>query len=211
MSDETIDPDDLPEEPSAPVFARIRPCDDNARSGEAWRLHLQRDPDFGPSVLVSERVLPEKVFDPGAHRVIASGGRVTMTSAEVRWLRRALDELIDVLDEEDARTTDAEVEHRLLHEGASLGVAVVLATDKEEIALHTSGNWLAEMVRDLGPDRLDLGAPDNGLWLWRGTTRPVRDVEGVVEDCEFVGEWRRLTPYELVVVARGDNPIKEAP
>jgi len=78
------DPDETPE------VDVIRPDE----TGDGWRLHLFRGQGESSIILVDEKVLPEKVNDPHAHRVLASMGRVMLSDAEARWLR---DHLIKML------------------------------------------------------------------------------------------------------------------
>lgn len=78
------DPDETPE------VDVIRPDE----GGDGWRLHLYRGQGESNMILVDEQVLPEKVTDPNAHRVLASMGRVMLTDAEARWLRDHLNKML---------------------------------------------------------------------------------------------------------------------
>lgn len=86
-------------------FHRILPCAASAASPSAkdkgWRLRLSR-PDGENAMLVEEQVLPERVLRPDANRILATLGRVNLNTNEARWLRDQLNELIPIMERDDA-------------------------------------------------------------------------------------------------------------
>jgi len=78
--------------------------DTDPKADPGYRLHVYREP-FENTILAEEQVLPEKVRDPKANRVIASK-RLTLKRDEVRWVRDQLTAVLEMIDREHA----AEVE-----------------------------------------------------------------------------------------------------
>jgi hypothetical protein len=83
--------DEPPEEP--PAMDVVLPDSDDKLRAEGWRLHVFREHDEGNVYLSSERVLPEKVADPDARRIIDSR-RILLHPDEVAWLHARLGELL---------------------------------------------------------------------------------------------------------------------
>lgn len=77
----------------APVMDVVLPDSDSMLRAEGWRLHVFREHADGNVFLASERVLPEKVADPRAHRIIDSR-RILLHPDEVAWLHARLGELL---------------------------------------------------------------------------------------------------------------------
>lgn len=70
----------------------IRP-DPDPKSDPGWRLRLDKQKG-DLAFLVEEQVLPEKVDQPTAYRVIATKGRMLLTKDEATWLHQSLGEML---------------------------------------------------------------------------------------------------------------------
>jgi hypothetical protein len=73
--------------------------DPDPKADPGWRLHIFREPGELTQINL-ERVLPEKVADPKAHRVMERRGLGWLTAVEVRWLRDQLTRLVMTIEEE---------------------------------------------------------------------------------------------------------------
>lgn len=76
--DTTIEDDD------PPAFDVVLPDPDEKIRAQGWRLHVYREAQ-GNTLIAHERVLPEKVADPKAYRVIESR-RLMLHQDEIEWL-----------------------------------------------------------------------------------------------------------------------------
>lgn len=80
-----------------PAFDVVLP-DNDPKADPGYRLHVFRE-EHGLTWLAEEQVLPEKVHDPKANRVITTK-QFSLKATEVRWLRDRLTELLAVIDAE---------------------------------------------------------------------------------------------------------------
>jgi len=83
----------------------VRICEIDSRSSPGARFRLEHDPAWGTNAVLSdETVLPEQLGNADARHVdtIAS---IELTAEHVRWLARALAELVARLDEQDLLQT----------------------------------------------------------------------------------------------------------
>lgn len=87
-------PNNLDDEDREPAMDVVLPDTDEKLRAEGWRLHVYREYADDNVYIASERVLPEKVADPRAHRVIDSR-RILLHPDEVAWLHARLGELIE--------------------------------------------------------------------------------------------------------------------
>lgn len=77
-------------------FCRIRPQDHTAKTPakeKGWRLRILRLEGENNAVLYDEQTFPERVNNPNASH-FKHQTRIMMTSAEQRWLRDTLTELL---------------------------------------------------------------------------------------------------------------------
>lgn len=89
VEEKDLPPDDV----ETPVMDVVLPDTDEKLRRDGWRLHVYREYADGNVYIASERVLPEKVADPRAHRVLDSR-RILMHPDEVAWLHERLGELL---------------------------------------------------------------------------------------------------------------------
>ena len=75
----------------------IRP-DPDPKTDPGWRLRLDKQKG-DVAFLVEEQVLPERVDNPNANRIIAQNSHSMLTRAEATWLRDALIEMLELGDE----------------------------------------------------------------------------------------------------------------
>lgn len=68
------------------------------KADPGWRLHIYRPPHEN-TWLSEEQVLPEKVDDPNARRVIAKT-QIILTEASARWVRDYLNVVLDRIQRE---------------------------------------------------------------------------------------------------------------
>lgn len=80
--------------------------DKDPKADPGWRLHFFRLP-YENATFAEEQVLPEKVADPRAHRVISTK-QITLKQEEIRWLRDQLDETLRRLNLEGYEHTERE-------------------------------------------------------------------------------------------------------
>ena len=71
----------------------VLPDMDPVMRAQGYRLHLFRAEDESSIILADEQVLPEKVEDPNANRVIKST-RIMMLRGEAEWLRDELTKML---------------------------------------------------------------------------------------------------------------------
>ena len=83
----------------ATPFDRILP-DSDPKAEPGYRLHLFREP-YENTVLAEEQVLPEKVRDPKANRVITTR-QIWLKRDDARWLHDQLGELLEAIEQEDS-------------------------------------------------------------------------------------------------------------
>jgi hypothetical protein len=86
--------DALVADEAEPAMDVVIPDSDEKLRAEGWRLHVYRQYADGNVYIASERVWPEKVSDPRAHRVFDSR-RILLHPDEVKWLHERLGELLD--------------------------------------------------------------------------------------------------------------------
>jgi hypothetical protein len=70
-------------------FDAVRPDSDPVQFADGYRLHVFRNEGDTLILLAREQVLPEKIRDPRANRVISSK-RIWLATHEARWLRDQL-------------------------------------------------------------------------------------------------------------------------
>lgn len=101
--------DDDDETTAVPVMDVVMPDTDEKLRADGWRLHIYREYAGGNVYIASERVLPEKVGDPRAHRVFDSR-RILLHPDEVAWMHERLGELVAKLVAMGVREQDKEPE-----------------------------------------------------------------------------------------------------
>lgn len=74
-----------------PAFVAVFP--DNDPKDPGWRLHLRREPDE-MAMLIEERVLPEKVDDPNARRVLDKTWQTWLKRRDAVWMHEQLGKLL---------------------------------------------------------------------------------------------------------------------
>lgn len=89
--DTEIPPDD---DDFVPALDVVLPDPDTKLRAEGWRLHVYQEYAEGNVYVSAERVLPEKVADPNAHRIRESR-RILLHPDEVHWLRDQLNGCLD--------------------------------------------------------------------------------------------------------------------
>lgn len=72
--------------------------DDDPKSPPGWRLHIFCEVGELFTQLCEERVLSERVNDPGVHRIMETSARLWLKTRDVRWLR---DQLTEILEREE--------------------------------------------------------------------------------------------------------------
>lgn len=129
--------------------------DTDPKADPGWRIHVYREP-YGHLYLAEERVLPEKVADPQAHRVIESR-RIILSDKDVRWLRDQFNEIV--------ATMDAELAEIASRPAVPTGCANVLHTRSMCIAAKAEQcpdclEWVAETLASFFPvdDEVSRGA-----------------------------------------------------
>lgn len=86
-------PDGIPnDDHDKPAMDVVLPDTDTVLRAEGWRLHIFCEHADGNVFVAHERVLPEKVADPHAHRIIESR-RILLHPDEVAWLVERFTEL----------------------------------------------------------------------------------------------------------------------
>lgn len=91
----------------APHMDIVLPDTDVILRAEGWRLHVYCEHAEGNVFVAHERVLPEKVADPHAHRIIESR-RLLLHPDEVKWLHERLGELLRTTPSPRASTAGSE-------------------------------------------------------------------------------------------------------
>lgn len=72
--------------------------DPDPKADPGWRLKLDK-PRGEMAFLVEERVLPERVDNPNAHRILCDRAKMFLTRANAEWLRDSLIEMLELGDE----------------------------------------------------------------------------------------------------------------